>query len=89
MISDDHTHNKYAVKQFEEISLNSLQDRGIHIKKILLFCDNCSAHYKSCGVFKFLFSSPMPKFRSYFGERHAKGPADSVIGRVKKGMNEL
>ena len=83
MISDDHTHDKYAVKHSEEISLKSLQDRGIHIKKILQFCDNCSAHYKNCCVFEFLCPSPIPKFRSYFSERHGKGPADGVIGRAK------
>ena len=34
----------------------------------------------------FMFISGDPKFRSYFGERHRKGPADGAIGREKNAL---
>ena len=83
MISDDKNHDKYAVKAFEQASLDHLKEKGFTPTHIIQFNDNCSSQYKSRGIFQFVSYSDVPKLKMYFGARHGKGPADGAVGRVK------
>ena len=87
MISDDMVHDKFAVKKFEDISIDHLKKQGFDPTCILQFCDNCSRQYKSKGPFQYISTSGIPTMRSYFGANHGKGPSDSATGRVKKALN--
>ena len=43
MISDDLNHDKFAVRKFEELSLQHLKSKGIAPKFIVIFSDNCKS----------------------------------------------
>ena len=66
MITDDMKHDKYAVKAFEDASMNSLKSLGFKPKCILQFCDNCSGQYESKGPFEYTSLSGAPVIRSFF-----------------------
>ena len=83
MITGDKSHDKFAVKTFEEMSLNALKKKGFVPTHIVQFNDNCAGQYKGRGTFQFLSYSDVPKLKMYFGARHGKGPADGAVGRVK------
>ena len=53
MISDDLTHDKFAVKKFEALSLQHLKSKGITPRYIVIFSDNCKSQYKGKGTFQF------------------------------------
>ena len=67
MISDDKNHDKYAVKAFEEMSLNNLKENGFTPTHIIQFSDNCSSQYKGKGTFQFVSCSDVPTLKMYFG----------------------
>ena len=43
MISDDLNHDKFAVRKFEELSLQHLKSKGIAPKFIVIVSDNCKS----------------------------------------------
>ena len=83
MISNDKNHDKYAVKTFEEASLNYLKEKGFTPTHIIQFNDNCASQYKGKGTFQFVSCSDILLLKMYFGARHGKSPADGAVGRVK------
>ena len=83
MISDDGNHDKYAVRKFQQMSLQHLRSKGIVPRYIVIFSDNCGRQYKGKGTFQFHSESGTPLLHMYFGARHGKGPADGAVGRVK------
>ena len=84
MISDDLTHDKFAVKRFEEESVSNIRtEESFEPTCIVQFCDNCSSQYKSKGPFQYISTSDVPTMRTYFGANHGKGPSDAATGRVK------
>ena len=83
MISDELNHDKFAVRKFEELSLQHLKSKGIAPKFNVIFSDNCKSQYKGRGTFQFHSESDTPKMHMFFGARHGKGPADDVVGHVK------
>ena len=83
MISDDLTHDTFAVKKFEALSLQHLKSKGITPRYIVIFSDNCKSQYKGKGTFQFHSESDVPLMHMFFGARHGKGPADGAVGRVK------
>ena len=83
MITNDKNHDKYAVKTFEQASLNHLKEKGFVPTRIIQFNDNCSSQYKGKGMFQFISCSDVPLLKMYFGAQHGKGPADGAVGRVK------
>ena len=60
MITSNKNHDKYAVKTFEEISLNHLKEKGFLPTHIIQFNDNCSSQYKGKGTFQFISCSDIP-----------------------------
>ena len=83
MITDDLSHDKFAVKEFERQTLEHLKNKGFVPNQIIQFCDNCAGQYKSKGPFQFISASGIPTLRMIFVARHEKGPADGVVGRIK------
>ena len=80
MISDDLTHDKFAVKKFEKLSVQHLKSKGITPIFIIIFLDNSKSHYKGKGTFQFDSQSKTPKMHMFFGARHGKGPVDGAVG---------
>ena len=66
MISDDLRHDKFAVREFEKVSLQKLKDKGFVPEQIIQFCDNCAGQYKSKGPFQFISDSGIPTLRMFF-----------------------
>ena len=83
MVSDDLNHDKFAVRKFEELSLQHLKSKGVTPRFIIIFSDNCKRQYKGKGTFQFHSESHVPLGHMFFGARHGKGPADGAVGRVK------
>ena len=67
VISSDKTHDEYAVKAFEEVSLNYLKEKGFTPSHIIQFNDNCAGQYKGKGTFQFISCSQIPTLKMYFG----------------------
>ena len=88
IISDDLVHDKFAVKAFQEASVNNLISTGFKPSCIIQFCDNCSSQYKSKGPFQYISTSDIPTVRNYFGANHGKGPSDAATGRVKQALTK-
>ena len=88
IISDDLMHDKFAVKAFQEVSVNNLISNGFIPSCIVQFCDNCSSQYKSKGPFQNISTSDIPTVRNYFGANHGKGPSDAATGRVKQALTK-
>ena len=72
MISDDLSHDKYAVKKFEELSLQFLKSKGINPKYIVVFSDNCKSQYKGKGTFQFHSQSEVPIMHMFLVQGMAK-----------------
>ena len=83
MISSDLNHDKYAVKKFQDLSLEHLKSKGVVPNYLVIFSDNCSCQYKGKGTFQFHSESESPLLHMFFGARHGKGPADGAVGRIK------
>ena len=83
MISSDLNHDKYAVKKFQDLSLEHLKSKGVVPNYLVIFSDNCSRQYKGKGTFQFHSESESPLLHMFFGARHGKGPADGAVGRIK------
>ena len=83
MISDDTYHDKYAVRKFQQMSIQHLKSKGIVPRYIVIFSDNCKCQYKAKGTFQFHSEADVPLLHMFFGARHGKGPADGAVGRVK------
>ena len=86
MITADQKHGKYAVREFERISIAEIS-KCTDVKKIFQFCDNCSGQYKSKGPFQYISLAEIPTVCSYFGACYGKSEADGVIGRLKQGIS--
>ena len=67
MITNDKNHDKYAVKAFEQASLNHLKEKGFVPTHIIQFNDNCSSQFKGKGTFQFISCSDVPLLKMYFG----------------------
>ena len=67
MITNDKNHDKYAVKAFEQASLNHLKEKGFVPTHIIQFHDNCSSQYKGKGTFQLISCSDVPLLKMYFG----------------------
>ena len=65
MITDDLSHDKFAVKEFERQTLEHLKNKGFVPKQIIQFCDNCAGQYKSKGPFQFISESGIPTLRMF------------------------
>ena len=76
ILTNDLKHDKFAVEEFQKVSLKYLSKQGFKPNKIIQFCDYCSGQYKSKGLFELIAQSEIPVFRCYFGSHHGKGPAD-------------
>ena len=83
MLSDDLLHDKFAVRAFEKITMDHLRAKGIVLKQIIQFCDNCTGQYKSKGPFQFISESNILTVWLFLGAHYGKGPADGVVGRIK------
>ena len=83
MVSDDLNHDKFAVRKFDELSLQHLKSKGLSPRFIVIFSGNCKTQYKGKGTFQFHLESDVPFIHMFFSARHDKGPADGAVGRVK------
>ena len=85
-ITDDITHDHYAVDHFVGIGMGDLKKMGISVTNLVQATDNCKNHYKSKGPFETLTKRKMPTMRIFYGERHGKSEADGVTGRCKQAV---
>lgn len=88
LISDDLKHDHYAVRCFEQTTLQHLRSvRGLNIEHVVEWSDGCSSQYKSRGPFSSIAASiedlNATLERNYFGSRHGKGPSDGESAVVK------
>ena len=50
ILTNDLKHDKFAVEEFQKVSLKYLSKQGFKPNKIIQFCDNCSGQYKVKGL---------------------------------------
>ena len=83
-ISPDKDHDKHAVFQFFNSTLQHIKDKGIQIKELIIFTDNCSNQYKSKFTFYFLSTLSFPVTHHFYCAQHGKGPSDRSGGNFKR-----
>ena len=79
MILTNDLKHKFAVEEFQKVSLKYLSKQGFKPSKIIQFCDNFSGQYKSKECFELITQSEISVLRCYFGSHHGKGPVDGPI----------
>ena len=83
IMSKDLKHDSFAVDTFVDKALSHLKEKGIPVKRIIMWSDNCGTQCKSCKVL-----DSMSKFRdipvmcNYFCAKHGKTEADGAIGHL-------
>jgi hypothetical protein len=82
MISDDRTHDSYAVETFQVQLIKHLRGKSVTVKRIIQFSDNCAAQYKSFRTFDNISQLGIAIICNFSGAKHGKGDADGVIGRL-------
>lgn len=85
VISDDMTHDAFAVKVFEDEALKILASEIPDLKKVHEWTDGCAAQYKAKNSFYILSqrgTSPVIT-RDYFETSHGKGVCDGLGAVVK------
>ena len=87
LVSDDRQHEARASITYLESALATLQQVLPKIDQVFIFTDNCSGQYKCKTYFALLSEIPLKIEHHYFGANHGKGPADGVIGRLKKELD--
>ena len=83
-ISPDNSHDKYAVFQFFNTTLEHLQKKNVEIKELIIFTDNCTNQYKSKFTFYFLSTLDIPTTHHFYCSHHGKGPSDQAGGNFKR-----
>ena len=89
-MSKDVKHDSFAVDTFVDKALSHLKEKGIPVKRIIMWSDNCGTQYKSCKVF-----DSMSKFRdipvmcNYFCAKHGKAEADGVTGHLSMHLDAV
>ena len=81
MVSKDVKHDSFAVDTFVDKALSHLKEKGIPVKRIIMWSDNCSTQYKSCKVFDSMSKfRDIPVMHNYSCAKHGKAEADGAIG---------
>ena len=81
IVSKDLKHDSFAVDNFVDKALSHLKEKGIPVKRIIMWSDNCGTQYKSCKVFNSMSKlRDIPVMRNYFCAKHGKTEADGAIG---------
>ena len=85
-LSPDKDHDRYAVKQFFERSVEHLKKKNIPLREFIIFTDNCVGQYKSKFVFYWMSTLSEPCTHHFYASKHGKGPSDRAGGVFKKKM---
>ena len=81
IVSKDLKHDSFAVDTFVDKALSHLKEKGIPVKRIIMWSDNCGTQYKSCKVFDSMSKfRDIPVMHNYFCAKHGKAEADGAIG---------
>ena len=83
-ITMDKVHDKHAVNQFTQTSIEHVRKKGIPIEEIIEFTDHSASQYKSWYTFYYMTKLGIPCTRHYFGVKHSKGPSDRAGGNFKR-----
>lgn len=90
IVSDDRNHDYIAVKAFVERALAHLRGKGVLIKRLIVWSDNCAQQYKSCNVFYHISQETEILYqRNYFCSKHGKAEADGCIGRLAQHIDAI
>ena len=83
-ITMDKVHDKHAVNQFTQTSIEHVRKKGITIQEIIEFSDHSASQYKSQYTVYYMTKLGIPCTRHYFGVKHSKGPSDRAGGNFKR-----
>ena len=90
MVSKDVKHDSFAVDTFVDKALSHLKEKGIPVKSIIMWSDNCGTQYKSCKVFDSMSKfRDIPVMRNYFCAKHGKAEADGAIGHLSMHLDAV
>ena len=83
-MSPDQKHDSFAVAAFTDVCYEHLKTkRNLKFVQDFQFTDGCGVQYKSKCPFEDVSKSKIKITRSFFGNRHGKGPSDGATGVVK------
>ena len=81
MVSKDVKHDSFAVDTFVDKALSHLKKKGIPVRRIIMWSDNCGTQYKSCKVFDSMSKfRDIPVMRNYFCAKHGKAEQMVPLG---------
>ena len=86
-ISDDLTHDPYAIVEFHKVYSDYLKKQGIAIEHQVFWSDGCPTQYKAKQPFDDVRTSHdclgHSSERSFYGTRHGKSECDALGGIMK------
>ena len=85
-MTDDRTHDPFAVTKFENEALEYFRKTGVVFKTVYQYTDNAPQQYKSKTAFYLLSKKEIAFERNFFGSRHGKSAGDAFVGRVKQAV---
>ena len=90
IVSKDLKHDSFAVDNFVDKALSHLKEKGIPVKRIIMWSDNCGTQYKSCKVFNSMSKlRDIPVMHNYFCAKHGKAEADGAIGHLSMHLDAV
>ena len=90
IVPKDLKHDSFAVDNFVDKALSHLMEKGIPVKRIIMWSDNCGTQYKSCKVFNSMSKlRDIPVMHNYFCAKHGKAEADGAIGCLSMHLNAV
>ena len=90
IVSKDIKHDSFAVDTFVNKALSHLKEKGIPVKRVIMWSDNCGTQYKSCKVFDSMSKfKDIPVMHNYFCAKHKKAEADGAIGHLSMHLDAV
>jgi hypothetical protein len=88
-LSNTKEHDHFIPRLAVQLVNNELKRMGVSVTKIVQFCDNCLAHYKSQRPFVEITRSALAIIRMFFGEHHGKSACDALFSNIKRSLERF
>ena len=87
-VTDNKKHDSFLARACQRMNLDYLSRNEVPITELFQYADNCSAQYKSRRPFAELLRMKLKITRIFMEEKHGKGLADALFGRLKNWMTQ-
>ena len=90
MLSDNLTHDAYAVSAFRKKMVLHLRSKGVDVAQLIEWCDGAGNQYKFVNAFVDVTEAAqelgLKIIRCFYGSEHGKGESDAKTGCLKTAL---